>query len=50
MVKALEHMFDFCSILYYLFLLEMAEKFLKHATDLSGLLLLYSPLGDTEGI
>ncbi|KAJ1404091.1 WD40/YVTN repeat-like-containing domain superfamily [Sesbania bispinosa] len=30
--------------------LEMAEECLKHATDLSGLLLLYSSLGDAEGI
>ncbi|GLT52961.1 hypothetical protein SLA2020_262660 [Shorea laevis] len=30
--------------------LEMAEECLKHAMDLSGLLLLYSSLGDAEGI
>uniref|UniRef100_A0A803NZY7 Coatomer subunit beta' n=1 Tax=Cannabis sativa TaxID=3483 RepID=A0A803NZY7_CANSA len=30
--------------------LEMAEDCLKHAVDLSGLLLLYSSLGDAEGI
>ncbi|KAF9616843.1 hypothetical protein IFM89_032693 [Coptis chinensis] len=30
--------------------LDMAEKCLLHATDLSGLLLLYSALGDAEGI
>ncbi|KAJ8539274.1 hypothetical protein K7X08_013526 [Anisodus acutangulus] len=30
--------------------LEMAEECLKHANDLSGLLLLYSSLGDAEGI
>ncbi|XP_059285920.1 coatomer subunit beta'-2-like [Lycium ferocissimum] len=30
--------------------LEMAEDCLKHANDLSGLLLLYSSLGDAEGI
>ncbi|KAK4726607.1 hypothetical protein R3W88_031524 [Solanum pinnatisectum] len=30
--------------------LEMAEECLKHANDLSGLLLLYSSLGDVEGI
>lgn len=30
--------------------LEMAEECLKHAGDLSGLLLLYSSLGDSEGI
>lgn len=30
--------------------LEMAEQCLKHAMDLSGLLLLYSSLGDAEGI
>ncbi|KAK6914916.1 Coatomer, WD associated region [Dillenia turbinata] len=30
--------------------LEMAEECLKHAMDLSGLLLLYSSLGDSEGI
>lgn len=28
----------------------MAEQCLKHAMDLSGLLLLYSSLGDAEGI
>jgi coatomer subunit beta' len=28
----------------------MAEECLKHAMDLSGLLLLYSSLGDAEGI
>lgn len=28
----------------------MAEDCLKHANDLSGLLLLYSSLGDAEGI
>lgn len=28
----------------------MAEECLKHANDLSGLLLLYSSLGDAEGI
>ncbi|KAL0441561.1 UNVERIFIED_CONTAM: Coatomer subunit beta'-1 [Sesamum radiatum] len=31
-------------------MLEMAEKCLKQANDLSGLLLLYSSLGDAEGI
>ncbi|MFS7974230.1 putative transcription factor WD40-like family [Helianthus anomalus] len=31
-------------------LLDMAEDCLKHANDLSGLLLLYSSLGDAEGI
>ncbi|OIT02744.1 coatomer subunit beta'-2 [Nicotiana attenuata] len=31
-------------------MLEMAEECLKHANDLSGLLLLYSSLGDAEGI
>ncbi|KAL6584698.1 hypothetical protein OROMI_003987 [Orobanche minor] len=31
-------------------LLEMAEEFLKQANDLSGLLLLYSSIGDAEGI
>ncbi|RVW34070.1 Coatomer subunit beta'-2 [Vitis vinifera] len=30
--------------------LEMAEECLKHAMDLSGLLLLYSSLGDADGI
>ena len=30
--------------------LDMAEDCLKHANDLSGLLLLYSSLGDAEGI
>ncbi|KAA3489303.1 coatomer subunit beta'-2-like [Gossypium australe] len=30
--------------------LEMAEQCMKHAMDLSGLLLLYSSLGDAEGI
>ena len=30
--------------------LEMAEECLLHAMDLSGLLLLYSSLGDAEGI
>lgn len=30
--------------------LDMAEDCLKHASDLSGLLLLYSFLGDAEGI
>ncbi|KAL5698177.1 hypothetical protein ACHQM5_029249 [Ranunculus cassubicifolius] len=30
--------------------LEMAEECLQHAADLSGLLLLYSSLGDAEGI
>ena len=30
--------------------LEMAEDCLKHANDLSGLLLLYSSLGDAEVI
>ncbi|KAJ6415917.1 hypothetical protein OIU84_004663 [Salix udensis] len=30
--------------------LEMAEECMMHATDLSGLLLLYSSLGDAEGI
>lgn len=30
--------------------LEMAEECLSHAMDLSGLLLLYSSLGDAEGI
>ncbi|KAL6628941.1 hypothetical protein ACP70R_028706 [Stipagrostis hirtigluma subsp. patula] len=30
--------------------LDMAEECLRHATDLSGLLLLYSSLGDAEGI
>lgn len=30
--------------------LEMAEECLLHAMDLSGLLLLYSSLGDSEGI
>ncbi|KAF9685224.1 hypothetical protein SADUNF_Sadunf03G0032600 [Salix dunnii] len=30
--------------------LEMAEECMKHATDLSGLLLLYSSLGDADGI
>ncbi|KAJ6715238.1 COATOMER SUBUNIT BETA'-1 [Salix viminalis] len=30
--------------------LEMAEECMGHATDLSGLLLLYSSLGDSEGI
>jgi coatomer subunit beta' len=30
--------------------LDMAEECLKHAMDLSGLLLLYSSLGDAEGI
>ncbi|TXG52074.1 hypothetical protein EZV62_021243 [Acer yangbiense] len=30
--------------------LEMAEECMKHAMDLSGLLLLYSSLGDAEGI
>lgn len=30
--------------------LEMAEECLSHARDLSGLLLLYSALGDAEGI
>ncbi|KAF9617296.1 hypothetical protein IFM89_035240 [Coptis chinensis] len=30
--------------------LEMAEECLRHAMDLSGLLLLYSALGDAEGI
>lgn len=30
--------------------LEMAEACLKHASDLSGLLLLYSSLGDAEEI
>lgn len=30
--------------------LEMAEECLKQANDLSGLLLLYSSLGDAEGI
>jgi len=40
-----------CSSRYYLFLqLEMAEECLKYAMDLSGLLLLYSSLGDAEGI
>lgn len=44
-------MFVFCSSQYYLLLqLEMAEECLKHAMDLSGLLLLYSSLGDAEGI
>ncbi|KAB5530119.1 hypothetical protein DKX38_020200 [Salix brachista] len=30
--------------------LEMAEECMRHATDLSGLLLLYSSLGNSEGI
>lgn len=30
--------------------LEMAEKCLVHAMDLSGLFLLYSALGDAEGM
>ena len=30
--------------------LEMAEECLKQANDLSGLLLLYSSVGDAEGI
>ena len=30
--------------------LEMAEECLSHAMDFSGLLLLYSALGDAEGI
>ena len=30
--------------------LDMAEECLKHAMDLSGLLLLYSSLGDAEGL
>lgn len=42
---------DSSPILPFLILqLEMAEDCLKHANDLSGLLLLYSSLGDTEGI
>ena len=32
------------------FQLEMAEECMTHAMDLSGLLLLYSSLGDAEGI
>lgn len=35
---------------YYFVQLEMAEECLLHAVDLSGLLLLYSSLGDAEGI
>lgn len=35
---------------YFLMQLEMAEECLVHAMDLSGLLLLYSALGDAEGI
>lgn len=34
----------------YLMQLEMAEECMKQAMDLSGLLLLYSSLGDVEGI
>lgn len=30
--------------------LDMAEECLKHAMDLSGLLLLYSSFGDADGI
>ena len=40
-----------CSSPYFpLLQLEMAEECLKYAMDLSGLLLLYSSLGDAEGI
>jgi coatomer subunit beta' len=35
---------------YYFLQLDMAEECLLHATDLSGLLLFYSSLGDAEGI
>lgn len=35
---------------FFVFQLEMTEECLKKANDLSGLLLLYSSLGDAEGI
>lgn len=34
----------------YVLQLEMAEECMKHAMDLSGLLLLYSSFGDADGI
>jgi len=42
--------YSYISYFELLLQLEMAEECMKHATDLSGLLLLYSSLGDAEGI
>lgn len=45
------HRIAHLSYMSYIFLqLDMAEECLLHAMDLSGLLLLYSSLGDADGI
>ncbi|KAL1107903.1 hypothetical protein V6Z11_D03G077200 [Gossypium hirsutum] len=46
-----DHVYNFCNqVLLRRYNLAMAEECMKHAIDLSGLLLLYSSLGDAEGI
>ena len=40
----------FCIFFMIVVQFEMAEECLKHAMDFSGMLLLYSSIGDAEGI
>ena len=45
-----ESAYSWSHLSYNFLQLEMAEECLLHAMDLSGLLLLYSSIGDAEGI